>query len=113
MTSAWPALLKIDTWPPVPTPIVTWLATVWPATKLRFDAFGRGWPAGHTVRCDAAAASVTVTLATIDDTWPAGTPPAPVAANDLDSCAVQGLCAVPVPSRESTMRAGVKGWNNA
>src|SRR5215218_2656611 len=50
-TSTWasPARLKRSTWPPVPSPTVTMLATVWPATKLRLDAVGIGAPAGHTV----------------------------------------------------------------
>ena len=50
-TSTWasPARLNRSIWPPAPTPTVTMLATVWPATTLTFDAVGMAAPAGHTV----------------------------------------------------------------
>ena len=42
--------LKIAMRPPLPMPTVTMLATVWPATKFRFEAVGTFDPAGQTVR---------------------------------------------------------------
>ena len=53
-TCAAPALLKIEMLPLAPTLVMTELATVCPALKLRFDASGRAAPVGHTVRYDAA-----------------------------------------------------------
>ena len=45
-----PALLNSEIWPFSPTFVSTELATVRPAVKLRFDAYGCGEPVGHTVR---------------------------------------------------------------
>jgi hypothetical protein len=51
-TTIWalPAKLNRSTWPSVPSPTVTMLATVCPATTFTFDAVGMAAPAGHTVR---------------------------------------------------------------
>src|SRR4051794_18077983 len=52
--------------------------TVWPATKLRLDAVGRGCPVGHAVRKLDVDGSVAVTFKATDPTPVAGTPPRPV-----------------------------------
>ncbi len=41
-----PVLLYRLTFPPVPSLTVTWLGTVWPALKLRFDTSGSAAPVG-------------------------------------------------------------------
>ena len=46
MTSTPPPLLKTEILPLVPTLVITALATVWPGTKLRFDASGRAGTGG-------------------------------------------------------------------
>src|SRR6516162_2261066 len=63
-TTTWaaPSKLNRSIWPPAPSPTVTMLATVWPATTLTFEAVGWVAPAGHTVRYVAAVGSVTVTF---------------------------------------------------
>ncbi len=66
------------TLPPVPTPTITRLGTVWPATKLRLDASGMVTPVGHTVRKPAVLAFASVTFKTTADTPLDGTPPRPV-----------------------------------
>src|SRR6478735_4009883 len=63
--------------PFAPTLVMTELATVCPAPKLRLDASGRAAPVGHTVRYDAAVGSVTVTFSATAPTPVAGTPPRP------------------------------------
>src|SRR5216683_7124158 len=50
MTSVRPRLLNTDTLPPEPSCTLARLAIVRPGTQLRFDAFGRPKPVGHTVR---------------------------------------------------------------
>jgi hypothetical protein len=56
------------------TGATTWFATVSPAVKFRFDAFGRA-PLPHTVTNPSVAGLVTVTFMTTAETAPvAGTP---------------------------------------
>lgn len=64
------------------------------------------WPAGHTVRWVASVGAVTVTFTTTAVTPDTGTPPTPVTWMSRASAAPNGVAAPPVPSRESTMRAG-------
>jgi hypothetical protein len=52
--------------------------TVCPGKKFKFDATGRGAPAGHTVRNPAAVGFVAVTFNATAPTPPVGTPPRPV-----------------------------------
>ena len=69
-----PALLNRLILPSAPTPTTTALGTVRPATTFRFDAFGRGMPAGHTVMNGEPEGSVAVTFNATAATPVAGTP---------------------------------------
>ena len=51
---------------------------VWPVSKLRLEAVGRGVPVGQTVRNEAVVGLVAVTLMATESTPVAGTPPRPV-----------------------------------
>src|SRR5690349_11292288 len=110
MMSVAPALTTKLTVPVELTPTVTRLGTVWPTTKLRFDAVGGVVPLGHTVTWLGTVGLVTVTFITTADTRPAaGTPPRPLTCRVRDCPAVKGVAGVPLPVRESMSRAGVSG----
>src|SRR3954468_23450267 len=77
-----------------PSFTVTWLATVWPALKLRFDVCTPPPPNGCTVRTPDAAGCVTVTLST------AAFAPAPTAGcGSITSSRWPGSTASAVPVR--------------
>src|SRR5262245_39293766 len=59
-----PLWVNKHTLPPVPTPTMTRLGVVAPATRLRLDTVGRATPQGQTVTNPLALASVPVTLST-------------------------------------------------
>jgi hypothetical protein len=82
---------------------------VCPDVKLRFDALGRGWPSGQTVRNPMAFGSVTVTLSTTAVTPLAGTPLAPATWSWMDDEGPTAAAAVPVPVRVSNTRVGPAG----
>src|SRR5438445_24577 len=63
--------------PPPPTLTNVRIGDVCPATKIKFDAVGRGAPLGETVTKPDAEGSVTVTFNTTAPTPDAGTPPRP------------------------------------
>jgi hypothetical protein len=42
--------LKNEAWPSAPTLTITMFGTLWPETKLRFEAVGWAAPLGQTVR---------------------------------------------------------------
>src|SRR5438477_7527421 len=92
--------------------MITRLATVWPGTKFRLDALGRGVPLGYAVRKLGAVGFVTVTLRATAVTPAAGTPPRP----DTWRFSVEAWPSdprnPPVPSRVSSSRAGVSPLNN-
>ena len=87
-----------------PSPTVTRLGTVCPATKFRLDASGIVTLCGNTIRKPGAVVSVAVTLRTTALTPVAGTPPFP---------SIWTLIVPPEASfelkRVSRMRAGVSG----
>src|SRR5439155_12438911 len=86
--------------------------TVWPGTKLRFDAGeGNSPPDGNTVAKPAAVGLVTVTFITAA-VASAGTGPFPATAR---SRVVSGPHGVenPLPTRESRMRVGVGAGVNS
>src|SRR5262245_28554880 len=92
---------------PVPTFTTTRFGTVWPAEKLRLEAFGSDSPAGYTVRWEEADGPVTVMLRTTD-VASAGTLVAPPRTTRLrDSPAIHGLPGTPGAGRESSSRNGV------
>src|SRR3954451_16781297 len=83
---------------------VPMFATVWPATKLRFEASGRGLSHEYSVRYPASDGLSTVRLST-----------AAVASLLTPCCPRSEICwtwpaarAVPAPSRVSTRRFGVR-----
>ena len=102
-----PALLRIETVPPVPTLASTRFGRVWPGATFRFDAVGTAAPVGQIVRWVAAVGKTPVTLS-MTASAPAGTVVAPPA-----TCTVRvwlaphGELWPPVPSRESSTRFGV------
>src|SRR5215218_10168710 len=63
-TTTWVvAELKMHTVPsPGATPTTAASAVSWPATKFTFDAVGRGWSHGYTVRYPGRSGSVAVTF---------------------------------------------------
>ena len=63
--------------PPVPSLTCTRFGTVCPATKFRFETFGRLAPVGYTVTKLEVVGLVMVTLSTTADTPVIGTPLAP------------------------------------
>ena len=95
--------------PLAPIGAVTRFGTVWPGTKLRFDAgSGRVSPDGQTVAKPAAVGLVAVTLSTTA-VAPTGTP---VSVRSRVTPGPQGV-AYPGPLRESRMRDGASGWYRA
>jgi hypothetical protein len=76
-TSVDPLRLNAVTLPPLPRGTATRFGTVVPELQLRFDARGRGLPAGKTVRKLSEVVPVTVTFSTTA-VAPVGTPPWPV-----------------------------------
>src|SRR6266853_3907818 len=97
------------TLPPVPTPTITRLGTVWPATKLRLDASGMVTPAGHTVRKPAVLAFASVTFKTTADTPLDGTPPRPVTWRSIFWLGVRMAAGAPLPVLVSSSRDGTRG----
>jgi hypothetical protein len=86
------------------------LATVCPATTLRFDAVGIVAPAGHTVTKLDAVGSVTVRFRATA-TASAGMPAWPATWSARVSPSASGAAAVPTPARVSMIRVGAMGWN--
>ena len=106
MTTSAFAGVNSEILPFVPSSTITVLATVWPAEKLRLEASGRPLPLGQTVRNDAAAGLVTVTLRTTAAA-PAGGPPAtPAIWTSLITAPT-----IDDPVRVSRRRAGSNGLN--
>ena len=106
-----PSCCRSRTRPPVPTATVTRLGMVWPGTKLRFDAKGRGAPVGQTASHPGAVGAVAVTLRTTASTPLAGMPATFVTARSrlwpVPSLATRPPR--PVPSRVSRSRVGTTG----
>src|SRR3954451_4614690 len=94
-----PRLLYSDTLPSTPTRAMTRFGTDTPGTKFRFDARGRAWPAGHTVRKLAGPeALVATTLRATAVTLDAGTPRVSVTFTSIWPPVPIGLIVPPVPA---------------
>src|SRR5580765_288997 len=92
---------------------MTRFCTTVPPTKLRFDAFGRAPPVGHTVRYPAALGATAAILRTTAPTPEPGTPPRPVTVRSSSApvpmapMPANWPSLVPAPERVSSRRAGV------
>ncbi len=114
-----PAELNRVTLPSTPTLAMTRFGIDSPGTKFRFDANGRGDPAGYTVTNPGAVGPVTVTFNTTAPTPPAGTPPRPATVRSTAAPPPRApppanvASTVDAPARVSNNRAGCNDVNDA
>src|SRR5437763_1674129 len=96
----------MSTTPPLPTRTITRLPSPGPPEKLTWETVGLALPAGHAVSDPPDPGVTADRFSSTAATFAAGTPPRPSTGNATQAPAATAPCAVPMPRRVSSKRAG-------